>query len=245
MKLETSFDYVDAALLHRSPRCVVLVNPGSHVEKKEQTVFVKGVEGKTRMRRVVDSTQIWELVDDGIDMWEVVSGICMMPWRKLGFTSRGTTVQATTARHSGSVDELFVWAGKGGYTKARCFRCGNPRNHDPRAHVLVIGPTGRPPQRTLSHEPDFPAKWSPEQDFGSMGQGKIDNFFKEDVNFLDPLFSLSRVSFQGAGRRILKFCRFLRDACGLGMALLLDARTMLRSQGTGFFWYFWCWTQRD
>ena len=74
MEFATSFDYVDAALLHKSPQCVVLVNPGSHVEKKEKTVFVKGVEGKTRVRRVVDSTQIWELLDDGIDVWAAVNG---------------------------------------------------------------------------------------------------------------------------------------------------------------------------
>ena len=40
----------------RSPQCVVLVNPGSHV------------------RRVVDSTQSWELLDDGVDMWAAVNG---------------------------------------------------------------------------------------------------------------------------------------------------------------------------
>ena len=72
--IATSFGYVDVALLHRSPQCVVLVNQGSHVEKKEKTVFVKGVEGKTRVRRVVDSTQIWELLDEGIDMWVAVNG---------------------------------------------------------------------------------------------------------------------------------------------------------------------------
>ena len=74
MELATSFDSVDAALLHKSPQCVVLVNQGSHVEKKEKKVFVKGVEGKTRVRRVLDSTQIWELLDEGIDMWFAVSG---------------------------------------------------------------------------------------------------------------------------------------------------------------------------
>ena len=74
MELATSSDSVDAALLHRSPQCVVLVNLGSHVEKKEKIVFVKGVEGKTRVRRVVDSTQIWELLDEGIDMWVAVNG---------------------------------------------------------------------------------------------------------------------------------------------------------------------------
>ena len=72
--IATSFGYVDVALLHRSPQCVVLVNQGSHVEKKEKTVFVKGVEGKIRVRRVVDSTQIWELLDEGIDMWVAVNG---------------------------------------------------------------------------------------------------------------------------------------------------------------------------
>ena len=40
--IATSFGYVDVALLHRSPQCVVLVNQGSHVEKKEKTVFVNG-----------------------------------------------------------------------------------------------------------------------------------------------------------------------------------------------------------
>ena len=79
-RVDISVDAVERAtvlmlpLLHRSPQCVVLVNPGSHVEKKEKTVFVKGVEGKTRVRRVVDSTQIWELLDDGIDMWAAVNG---------------------------------------------------------------------------------------------------------------------------------------------------------------------------
>ena len=46
------------SLCYTGLRSVVLVNQGSHVEKKEKTVFVKGVEGKTRARRVVDSTQI-------------------------------------------------------------------------------------------------------------------------------------------------------------------------------------------
>ena len=37
-------------------------------------MFVKGVEGKTKVRRVVDSTQIWEILDEGIDMWAAVNG---------------------------------------------------------------------------------------------------------------------------------------------------------------------------
>ena len=40
--IATSFGYADVALLHRCAQCVVLVNQGSHVEKKEKTVFVKG-----------------------------------------------------------------------------------------------------------------------------------------------------------------------------------------------------------
>ena len=40
--IATSFGYVDVALQHRSPQCVVLVNQGSHVEKKEKTVFCEG-----------------------------------------------------------------------------------------------------------------------------------------------------------------------------------------------------------
>ena len=61
-------------LCNTSPQCVVFVHPVSHVEKKEKTVFVKGVEGRSKVRRVLDSTQIWELLDDGIDMWAAVNG---------------------------------------------------------------------------------------------------------------------------------------------------------------------------
>ena len=42
VELVTSFDSVDAAPLHRSPQCVVLVNQGSHVEKKEKTRLCEG-----------------------------------------------------------------------------------------------------------------------------------------------------------------------------------------------------------
>ena len=132
MELTTSFDSVDAALLHKSPQCVVLVNQGSHVEKKEKKVFVKEVEGKTRVRRVLDSTQIWELLDEGIDMWFAANGkrvdvsnavakigihdqdTIRCYGRLLGGGRReGSTVQTTTTRHSGSVDVLCVWARTG------------------------------------------------------------------------------------------------------------------------------------
>ena len=112
----------DGWTLHRSPQSVVLVNQGSHVEKKEKTVFVKGVEGKTRVRRVADSTQIWELLDEGIDMWVAVNGKRVdrnATMAQIGIHDQdtircygrllgGSTVQAANARHSGSVDVLTV-----------------------------------------------------------------------------------------------------------------------------------------
>ena len=167
MKFATSFDYVDAALLHRSPQCVVLVNPGSHVEKNQKTVFVKAVERKTRVRRAVDSTQIWELLDDAIDIWAAVNGkrVDMHDtMAKIGIRDQDTfrcygrlkggaqrfrqPPQDTPGQWTCSLcGQERAWP-----TKARCFRCGN---HDPRAHVPVIGPTGRPPQRTPATNPTF------------------------------------------------------------------------------------------
>ena len=127
--IATSFGYEDVAPQHRSPQCIVLVNQCSHVEKKEKTVFVKEVEGKTRVRRVVDSTQIWELLDEGIDMWVAVNGKRVdrnATMAQIGIHDQdsircygrvlggrreeGSTVQA---RHSRSVDMLTVWAGRG------------------------------------------------------------------------------------------------------------------------------------
>ena len=40
-------------------------------------------------------------------------------------------------------------------TKVRCFRCGNPKNHDPIAPGPIIGPTGRAPQRVPATNPTF------------------------------------------------------------------------------------------
>ena len=158
--LATSFNCVDATLLHRSPQCVVLANPGSHVEKKEKTVFVKEVEGKTK----VDSTQIWELLlVDGIDMWAAANGkrVDMHDtMAKIGFMTKtpfGVIGAQRFRQPPQDIPGLWtcslcgqerVWP-----RKARCFRCGNPRNHDPRAHVPVMGPTGRPPQISPATNP--------------------------------------------------------------------------------------------
>ena len=179
----TSFDCVDAALLHRSPQCVVLVNPGSHVEKDEKKVFVKGVEGKTRVRRVVDSTQIWELSDVGIDMRVAVNGkrVDMHDTMAKSGVHDQDTIRCY-GRLKGGAQRFMqppqdipgqwtcslcgqerVWP-----TKVRCVRWGNPRNHDPRTRVPVIGPTGRPPQRTPATNPTFrPNGRQNKQDFGS------------------------------------------------------------------------------
>ena len=40
-------------------------------------------------------------------------------------------------------------------SKNRCFRCGNPKHHDPVSPGPVIGPTGRAPQRVLATNPTF------------------------------------------------------------------------------------------
>ena len=95
----------------------------------------------------------------------------MLLWPKLGYMTRtpfvvmggfsegggeeGSTVQAATARHSGSVDMLTVWAGTGVAHKNRCFRCGNPKHHDPVSPGPVIGPTGRAPQRVPAANPTY------------------------------------------------------------------------------------------
>ena len=51
-------------------------------------------------------------------------------------------------------------------TRQRCFRCGEPRDHDPHPqNNFIVGPTGRPPQRTAPTNPHLPAKSAPETKF--------------------------------------------------------------------------------
>ena len=50
--------------LRRSPQSA-FVTPGSRVEK---TVFVAGLEGNTKMHRVTDCTEVWELVEGDLDI---------------------------------------------------------------------------------------------------------------------------------------------------------------------------------
>ena len=166
----TSFGYVDVAPLHRSPQSVVLVNLGSHVEKNEKTIFVKGVEGKTKVRRVRDTTQIWELLDEGIDMWVAVNGKRVekdATMAQIGIQDQDTVrcygrLLGGAQRYRQPPQDIpgqwtcslcgqeRVWP-----TKNRCFRCGNPKHHDPVSLGPVIGPTGRAPQRMPATNPTY------------------------------------------------------------------------------------------
>ena len=151
--------------------------PGLSCREKGENRVWKEVEGETRVRRVVDSTQIWELLDGGIDMWAAVNGkrVDMHDTMvKIGIHDQDTI--RCCGRLKGGAQRFRqpppdipgqwtcplcgqerVWP-----TKVRCFRCGNPRNHDPRHRSHWKAST-----ENASHEPDFPAQWSPEQDFRS------------------------------------------------------------------------------
>ena len=180
--IATSFGYVDVALLHRSPQCVVLVNQGSHVEKKKKTIFVKGVEGKTRVRRVMDSTKIWELLDEGIDMWVAVNGKRVdrnATMAQLGIHDQdtircyGRLLGGAQRFRQPPQDILGQWTcslcgqERVWPTKNRCFRCGNPKHHDPVSPGPVIGPTGRAPQRVPATNPTYRRDGRQKQDFWS------------------------------------------------------------------------------
>ena len=66
--------------------------------------------------------------------------------------------------------------------------------------------------------------------FVGSGTRNDGHFQNKDAHFLVPFFP--RVSFQGAGRRIR---RFFRAVCRMGVAVLLDAMTILRVTRAGLF----------
>ena len=166
----TIFDYVGVAPLHRSSQSVVLVNLGSHVEKIKKTIFVKGVEGKTKVRRVSDTTQIWEVLDEGIDVWVAVNGKSVeknATMAQIGIQDQDTVrcygrLLGGAQRYRQPPQDIpgqwtcslcgqeRVWP-----TKNRCFRCGNPKHHDPVSPGPVIGPTGRAPQKMPATNPTY------------------------------------------------------------------------------------------
>ena len=96
--------------LRRSPQSA-LVTPGSRVEK---TVCVASLEERTKMHRVTEYTEVWEIVEGEMDMWvtvngkrvgmyEVDSGICDHDTIRCYGRLRGGAqryIQTTAARHS-------------------------------------------------------------------------------------------------------------------------------------------------
>ena len=101
-----------------------------------------------------DNTQICELLDEGIDMWVAVNGKRVEKDAKSGFRTRtlfvvtggfweglngtGCLPQDIPGQWTCSLcGQERVWP-----TKNRCFRCGNPKHHDPVSPGPVIGPTG-------------------------------------------------------------------------------------------------------
>ena len=124
IKFATSFDYVDVASATQVSAVCRPRKPGLSCREKGENRLCEGGEGKTRVRRVVDSTQIGELLDEGIDMWVAVNGkrvdrnatvaqIGIHPFVVMGgFWERlnGSESHHKTFRVSGM---LTVWAGTG------------------------------------------------------------------------------------------------------------------------------------
>ena len=131
---------------------------------------MKGVEGKTRVRRVVDSTQIWELLDDGMDMWAAVNGKMVDmhdTMAKFGIHDQDTIrcygrLKGGAQRFRQPPQDIpgqwtcSLWeAGKGVAHKKSMLWCGNPKHHDPVPPGRVVGPTGTAPQKVPLTDPTF------------------------------------------------------------------------------------------
>ena len=153
----------------RSPQSVV-VNQSLRVEK---TIFMKGLDGRTTIHRVSDDMMIREILDDwliGLDVMISFNGKVI----GMNDTVGGLGIERDcTLRCSGRVRggaqkfrqpdipgqwtcsvcfQERVWP-----VRNRCFRCGAPRGHDPAPSVppYVVGPTGRPPQRSNPVNPTY------------------------------------------------------------------------------------------
>ena len=158
---------IDAAF--RSPQSVV-VNQSLRVEK---TIFMKGLDGRTTIHRVSDDMMIGEILDDwliGLDVMISFNGKVIGMNDTVGELGieRDCTLRCS-GRVRGGAQRYRQPDIPGQWTcsvcfqdrvwpvRNRCFRCGAPRGHDPAPSVppYVVGPTGRPPQRSNPVNPTY------------------------------------------------------------------------------------------
>ena len=112
--------------------------------------------------------KFWELLDEGIDVWVAVNGKRVdrnATMAQIGIHDQDTVrcygrLLGRAQRYRQPPQDIpgqwtcslcgqeRVWP-----TKNRCFRCGNPKHHDPVGPV--IGPMGRAPQRMPATNPTF------------------------------------------------------------------------------------------
>ena len=164
----------------RSP-VASLAAPRSHVER---TVFVAGLEGKTKVHKVGGSTEVWELLEGNLDVWVAVNGKIVDlhdTMNSIGICTNDTVrccgrlIGGAQNYRQPPQDIPGQWTCSGcgqervWPTRQRCFRCGEPRGHDPQPkplHNYIVGPTGRLPQKSPPpHKPDISDQSAPEQDF--------------------------------------------------------------------------------
>ena len=146
----------------RSEQSVALATRGSCVVK---TIFVKGVEGSTRVHRVKRDAEVRELLDCWADVWVTYNGKKV----EMGDTMAGIgignhdtgDVSKVVLKGSGNCRQTFQASGrawrvdKKGCVKTHCFRCGCPEGHDPQNP----GPMGRPPRRSTPTNLTFKPNW--------------------------------------------------------------------------------------
>ena len=153
--------------LRRSPRSA-FVTPGSDVEKE---VFFSRFGGEDKDAQGHRSHGSMEIVEEEMDMWVTVNGKregmqdsmvhigkcdhdtirCYGRLRGGAQRYRQPPQDIPGQWACSACGQERVWP-----TKERCFRCGNPRDHDPHPqNNSIVSPTGRPPQRTAPTNPSF------------------------------------------------------------------------------------------
>ena len=94
--------------------------------------------------------KVWEIVEKG---W-----ICTTLLGILGYVimTQSAATEDSEAEHKGTNNRRKTFWVSGRAQRVRCFWCGNPRDHDPQPQSnFIVGPTGRPPQRTATTNPSF------------------------------------------------------------------------------------------